>query len=101
LLTEDVNDVPFEFVAVIVNVYACENKNVPVTDIGEDVPEYVSDIGGEDVIDIEDILLPPLFAVNGTETSVVLETDTVPIVGVCGTVVAVTADDAELEDDVP
>jgi hypothetical protein len=45
---------------------------------------------------------PPVApAVNGTETVVVLVTVTVPIVGACGTVVAVMLLEADVAADVP
>jgi hypothetical protein len=45
---------------------------------------------------------PPVApSVNGTEIVVELVTDTVPIVGACGTVVAVILLDAEVAEDVP
>ena len=49
-----------------------------------------------DVIDF-----PPVAPVQGTETVVLFVLVTVPIVGVCGTVVAVMLEEAELASDVP
>jgi hypothetical protein len=68
-----------------------------VTVNGVEVPETDKDIEGLDVTVYEVIDDPPVApAVNGTETVVVLVTETVPIVGAWGTVVAVIEDDAAL-----
>jgi hypothetical protein len=46
----DAVEVPFAFVAVIVNVYAVLNAKVPVTVNGVDVPLVLNEIEGDDVV---------------------------------------------------
>jgi hypothetical protein len=87
------------FVAVTVNVY-----DIPVvrpdTMIGEDDPVAVCP--PEDVTVYSVIEDPPVApAVNGTEIDVAVFCNGVPIVGACGTVVAVTPDEADEAEDVP
>ena len=75
-----------EFVAVTVNVYAWPPANVPVTVSGLVVPLVDKEIEGLLVTVYEVIEDPPVApAVNGTDTVVEFVTETVPIVGACGT----------------
>ena len=87
---------PLALVAVTVNVYAIPFVK-PVTTIGEDDPVAVIFPGEEVTVYVVDCphVAP---AVKLTEHSPLLP-DTEPIVGACGTVVAVTALDAELAED--
>jgi hypothetical protein len=92
------NEVPFEFVAVTVKVYSVPFVK-PVTVIGLDEPVPVIPSGLDVTVYVAEA--PPVApAVNVTEASA-LPAVAVPIVGDCGTVVAVTPDEAELADDVP
>jgi len=102
LLAEDDVEVPFAFTAAIVNVYEVPATNVPVTLNGEEVPDTEREILGLLVAVYEVIAEPPVApAVNGIETVVLLVTVTVPIVGACGTVVAVIELDALDTGEVP
>jgi hypothetical protein len=90
--------VPFEFVAVTVNVYAVPSVR-PVTVIGLDEPVAVILPGSDVTVYVADA--PPVApAVNATDADAAPPV-TAPIVGACGTVVAVTPDEAELAEDVP
>jgi hypothetical protein len=84
--------VPLALVAVTVNVYAVPAVN-EITVIGEDAPAAVM-LPGDDVTVYPVIEDPPVApAVNGTETVVPVNKSVgVPIVGACGTVVAVMLD---------
>jgi hypothetical protein len=88
----DAAEVPLALVAVTVNVYAVVDDN-PLTVIGLDDPVPVIDSGEEVAVKVV-IAEPPVApAVNGT----VAEPSSpvaVPIVGACGTVVAVMLEDA-------
>jgi hypothetical protein len=76
-------------------VYAWLEAKVPVTVSGVVVPETDKAIDGLEVAVYEVIAEPPVApAVNGTDKVVELVTVTVPIVGACGTVVAVIEDEA-------
>jgi hypothetical protein len=71
-------------------VYAVFAAKVPVTVSGVEVPETDKETEGEDVAVYEVIADPPVApAVKGTDKVVELVTVTVPMVGACGTVVAV------------
>jgi hypothetical protein len=78
----DIPDVPLAFVKLIVKLYAVFFTNVPVPVDGEEVPDDEIEIEGLDVIVTPVIALPPVAAVQGTETVVEFVTETVPIVGV-------------------
>jgi hypothetical protein len=92
-------DVPLAFVAVAVNVYAVPFVR-PVTTIGEDAPDAVI-FPGLEVIVYPVIAEPPVaFAENATDTCAFPPVTDV-ILGACGTVVAVTALDADDADAVP
>jgi hypothetical protein len=81
-------DVPLALVAVTVNVYAVPVVK-PLTVIGDDAPVPVID-PGVDVAVNPVIAEPPVsLAVNATVAEVALASATAPIVGACGTVVAV------------
>ena len=87
------------FVATTVNVYAVPLVN-PVTVIGLDEPVAVSP-PGLDVTVYPVMLEPPVaFAEKATDTCASPPVNDV-MLGACGTVVAVTALDAELADAVP
>ena len=99
MLAELAVDVPFAVVAVTVNVYAVPFVK-PVTVIGLDEPVPVM-LPGEEVTVYPVIDDPPVApAVNVTEACA-FPPVAVPIVGACGTVVAVTPDEAELAEEVP
>jgi hypothetical protein len=86
-------EVPFELVAVAVNVYAVPFVS-PVTTIGDDAPVAVMFPGLEVIVYVADA--PPVApGVNVTEACAFPPVAT-PIVGACGTVVAVTELLAEL-----
>jgi hypothetical protein len=86
----DAVDVPLALVAVTVNVYAVPDDN-PVTTIGVD-PDTATD-PGEDVAVYAETAFPPVAPiVNGTDMLVFPGLPAVPIVGACGTVVAVALD---------
>ena len=70
--------------------------NCPVTVIGDDVPLYVSEIDGDEVIVTEVTEDPPLLIVNGIDTCVGDNIVGVPRDGACGTVAGVTELDCEL-----
>jgi hypothetical protein len=71
-----------------------------LTVIGEDEPVPVRP--EEDVAVYVVIAEPPVApAVNGTDTTPDVPPDAVPIVGACGTVVAVTAEEALEAEEVP
>jgi hypothetical protein len=83
-------------------VYATPCAN-PDTVIGEDAPVPVK-LDGLDNTEYDVIAFPPVaFAVNGTnaENTPIAGAVTVPTVGACGTVVAVTEADADEDSDVP
>ena len=92
---------PLALVAVTVNVYEVPSVN-PVTVRGEDAPDAVI-LPGLLVAVYEVIAEPPVApAVNATVADVpVFKSVAVPIVGACGTVVAVTPDEAEEAELVP
>ena len=75
--------------------------NVAVAVDGEDVPDVEIETDGLDATVVDVIDFPPVAPVQGTETVVLFVLVTVPIVGVCGTVVAVMLEEAELASDVP
>jgi hypothetical protein len=91
-------DVPLAFVAVAVNVYAVPFVS-PVTTIGDVAPVAVMFPGLDVTVYVADA--PPVApGVNVTEACA-FPPVAVPIVGACGTVVAVTALLAELAELVP
>ena len=99
LLAELAAELPLEFVATAVNVYAVPLVN-PVTVIGLDEPVPVM-FPGLDVTVYPVMLEPPVaLAENATDTCA-FPPVTAPIVGACGTVVAVTPVEADEADDVP
>jgi hypothetical protein len=85
-------EVPLALVAVTVNVYAVPPVN-PLTVIGEDALVPVIDPGDEVAVKVDTAAPPVAPAVNGT-VAVVPLTVAVPIVGACGTVVAVIEEEA-------
>ena len=87
-------DVPFEFVPVAVNVYAVPFVN-PVTTIGDDALVAVM-FPGLEVTVYPVIADPPVEPVVNVTEACAFPPVAVPIVGACGTVVAVTALLAEL-----
>jgi hypothetical protein len=97
----DAVDVPLAFVAVTVKVYEVPLIK-PVTVIGDEAPDAVM-LLGEDVTVYEVIADPPVApAVNATEICPPTPVSvTAPIVGACGTVVAVTPVDADEAEDAP
>ena len=97
MLAALVADVPFAFVAVTVNVYAVPSVS-PLTVIGDD-PVPVKPPGLDVAVYVAEA--PPVApAVYVTVALAALDV-AVPIVGACGTVVAVSPDEAEEADDVP
>jgi len=99
LLAELAKELPFAFVAITVKVYGVPFVR-PVTDKGEDSPDAVK-FPGSDVTVYPVIADPPVApAVNATDTCV-SPAVTESIVGACGTVVAVTPDEAVDEELVP
>jgi len=74
---------------------------VPVTVMGLDVPLYDNEIDGLEVKVTEVNTEPPVSQEKGIDTVVVFVTETVPIVGACGFVEGVTADDVLEFNDVP
>jgi peroxiredoxin family protein len=91
LLEELDKDVPLAFVAVAVNVYAVPSVS-PVNVYGDDVAVFVV-VDGLEVIDHEVMADPPVAPVNVNIAD--WPAEDALILGACGTVVAVTADDAE------
>jgi hypothetical protein len=89
---EDAVDVPFAFVAVTVNVYAVFCAR-PDTEIGLD-PVPVMLEGDEVAVNAETAFPPVAPAVYATVTTPTAVAFTAPMVGACGTVVAVTDEDA-------
>ena len=98
LLAALAKDVPFAFVAVTVNVYAVVFVN-PVTTIGLDDPVAVIFPGDDVTVYVADA--PPVAPGVNVMEACALPAVAVPIVGDCGTVVAVTPVEAELAADVP
>jgi hypothetical protein len=95
-------DDPLALTATIVNVYPVFEANDAVPVSGVDVPLVDTDTDGLDVVVYEEIAFPPVApAVNGIETVVPFVLETVPIVGACGTVVAVIAEEALDADEFP
>jgi hypothetical protein len=92
----DAVDVPLTLVAVTVNVYAVPFVN-PVTVIGED-PVPVSPPGDDVAVNVE-TAAPPVAPAVYVTVACALPAVAVPIVGACGTVVAIILlDAAELEE---
>jgi hypothetical protein len=87
----DAAEVPLLLLAVTVNVYAVPPVR-PETVIGlvDEVP--VNPPGLEVAVKLVIVEPPVAFAVNGTDAVVDVGDDAVPIVGACGTVVAVMLD---------
>jgi hypothetical protein len=73
---------------------------ISVTVIGLDAPVLVRP---EEEVAVNPVIVEPpvAFAVNGTDTTPDVPPEAVPIVGACGTVVAVIDPEADVAGDVP
>lgn len=97
----DAVDVPFAFVAVTVNVYAVPAVS-PETVIGDEAEVPVKPPGEEVAVKVETAAPPLAPAVKATDAVVpVPPSEAAPIVGVCGTEVAVIEEDADDEVEAP
>jgi hypothetical protein len=98
LLAELAAEFPFAFVATAVNVYSVPFVS-PVTVTGE-LPDAVM-LSGDDVTVYPVIDDPPVAFAVIVISACASPPVTEDIVGACGTLVAVTEDEAELAEDVP